>query len=223
MSPSKIFSPDVYFFDVGHYHTTSELKSFITYLKYQKTPAPLIFSHIECEGKLIHKMSLLENIFLSLPTLGKSTTQEDFLQIIKKTDNDSLICLYNQVKDFNVYPEDVTCNTIKLIQIIKGLLKKSKYIFVDMPELHLMNHQLSTFAKALEYNARLFHQTIFVRTNLKIYFKNATQIIQRLPDGTFIQNQINVQPLKSPVDNELSLKNEGYLKFVYSHQKNQAA
>ena len=223
MSPNNIFSPDVYFFDVGHYNTTSELKSFLTYLKYQKTPAPLIFSHIECEGKLIDKMTLLQNIFLTLPTLERANTSEDFLQLIKKTDNNSLMCLSNQIKDFNAYPEDVTFNTIKIVQIIKGLLKRSKYIFVDMPEVNLMNHQLATFAKAIEHNAKLFHQTIFVRTNLKIYFKNATQIIQRLPDGTFMQNQINVQAFKSSPENELAIKNEGYLKFVYNHQKNYAA
>src|SRR3989339_1633719 len=222
MSPSKIFSPNVYFFDVGHYNPASELKSFVTYLKYQKIPAPLIFSHIESEGKLINKMTLLENILLALPTLSKSNTSEDFLHIIKKTNNESLLCLYNQITDFHAYPENVTCNTIKLIQIIKGLLIKSKYIFVDLPELNLMDHQLSTFAQALELNAKLFHQTIFVRTNLKIHFKNATQIIQRLPDGTFIQNQINVQSFKSSMENELAVKNEGYLKFFYTHQKNQA-
>lgn len=223
MANGNIPKSDILFFDVGHYNVTSELKSFITYLKVEKAPVPLTFSHIEVSGELIKDLTIKENILLNIKSFCDDENK-DLKVLIEQTDNQHLLCLLNQIGDLDRLPSEVSSNKIKLAQIVKGLLKESKYIFIDMPEHNLMDFQLKSLAGAINFNRKMNNQTIFLRTGAKQYFGEATKTITRKKDGHFELSIHTTSKNKLDHLTKKEINSEGYFKFLkYQESKNEAA
>lgn len=128
----------------------SPLKTFLYFLKGQKSPSPIRFSFIDSEGSLLPNLSLKENISLDSVSANvssvKNFTLEDYLE---RNTNKDLVKLYNSIQLPNDLPPRVDSRTRKTAALVKGLLQKSDFLFLDSPEKYLDQETLTTFISAL--------------------------------------------------------------------------
>lgn len=141
----------------------SALKNFLSFLKINKAVQPLRFSYIDSEGSLIPALSLKENISLdSIPSTVSATkkfTLEDYLE---RMDNPFLIKLYNKIELVEDLPYQVDGQTRKMAALVKGLLQRADFLFLDRPEQYLDHESLKTFKNALLHNLQVNKQTLLL-------------------------------------------------------------
>lgn len=141
----------------------SALKNFLAFLKIQKADRHLRFAFTDSEGSLIPALSLKENISLdSIPSTVSATkkfTLEDYLE---RLDNPFLIKLYEKIELVEDLPYQVDGQTRKTAALVKGLLQKADFLFLDRPEQYLDHDSLKIFRKALLHNLRVNKQTLLL-------------------------------------------------------------
>lgn len=141
----------------------SALKNFLSFLKMNKAMQPLRFSYTDSEGSLIPALSLKENISLdSIPSTVSSTkkfTLEDYLE---RMDNPFLIKLYHKIELVEDLPYQVDGQTRKMAALVKGLLQKADFLFLDRPEQYLDPESLKVFRNALLHNLQVNKQTLLL-------------------------------------------------------------
>ncbi len=141
----------------------SALKNFLSFLKMQKAAQPLRFSFTDSEGSLIPALSLKDNISLdSIPSTVSATkkfTLEDYLE---RLDNPFLVKLYHRIELLEDLPYQVDGQTRKTAALVKGLLQKADFLFLDRPEQYLDQESLKIFRKALLHSLKKNKQTLLL-------------------------------------------------------------
>jgi len=159
--------------------TQTSLRKFLSFLKMNKVTAPIRFSYIDREGSLLPGLSLKENISLdSIPSTvsaSKEFTLEDHLE---RLGNKALITLYQKIDLVEDLPYQVDAKTRKIAALVKGLLQKSDYLFMDSPERYLDDATLEIFTNALQNSLENNGQTLFlVSDNLQTWTPYVTKTV----------------------------------------------
>lgn len=178
--------PDIYYFEKETFENLkkgSPLKTFLFFLKRQRVPNPVRFSFIDSEGSLLPGLSLKENISLDCVSANvssaKNFTLEDYLD---RNTNKDLVSLYESIRLPNDFPQKVDSRTRKTAALVKGLLQKSDYIFLECPEKYLDEKTLRIFTKALVKGLAKNNQTLLLLSDQpKLWLPYVTKTVQEGP------------------------------------------
>ncbi|MCF8058424.1 MAG: hypothetical protein K9K67_03955 [Bacteriovoracaceae bacterium] len=166
--------PDIIFFDkldVKANSGMSALKNFLSFLKMQKASQPLRFSFTDSEGSLLPALSLKENISLdSIPSTVSSTKKFTLEDYLGRKGNPFLIELYEKIELVSDLPYQVDSQTRKTAALVKGLLQKADFLFLDCPERYLDKAGLKIFTKALIHSLKENKQTLLLMTDKPSYW-----------------------------------------------------
>ncbi|GEM_PF-1809978 len=173
---SKEFGPrpEIVLFDQkeeGPNTGLSALKNFLSFLKMQKAAQPLRFSFTDSEGSLLPALSLKENISLdSIPSTVSSTKKFTLEDYLGRMGNPFLIELYEKIELVEDLPYQVDSQTRKTAALVKGLLQKADFLFLDCPERYLDKQGLKIFTKALLHSLKEKKQTMLLMTEKPSYW-----------------------------------------------------
>lgn len=178
--------PDIYYFESETFENMkkgSPLKTFLYFLKRQRVTGPVRFSFIDSEGSLLPGLSLKENISLDCVSANvssaKNFTLEDYLD---RNTNKDLVELYNSISLPDDKPNDVDSRTRKTAALVKGLLQKSDYIFLEGPEKYLDEDTLKIFTRALIKGLSKNNQTLLLLSDQpKLWLPYVTKTVQEDP------------------------------------------
>lgn len=144
------------------------LRDFVNFLLGQGVPRPLSFAHIEADGNLMSTLTLRENIELELATRSPRSRGKngdvpfDLKGYVEKSGNIHLVKLFKKIPNLDELPSDVDKQTGKLVALVRGLVRKADYLFIDMPERHLSEANTKLFAAALDYRCSTLGTTALV-------------------------------------------------------------
>ncbi len=151
----------------------SHLKNFINALNYYQMKKPFKFSYISKNGQLILDLSLRENILLDSTDHALLDDQESkWNDVLLKHDNKDMITLMNHIHDLESTPKTARENCLKIASLVKALLNKSEYIFLESPEKHLNDIQLAIFVKALKFHAKNNSTIVFIHSENQNLWRN---------------------------------------------------
>lgn len=162
-------APEIILFQKGEGLSSnglSALKNFLSFLKMQNAAQPLRFAFTDSEGSLIPALSLKENISLdSIPSTVSSTRQFTLEDYLGRLGNPFLIELYEKIELVEDLPYQVDSQTRKTAALVKGLLQKADFLFLDCPERYLDEKGLKVFMKALLQTLRENNQTLLLTSD----------------------------------------------------------
>ena len=159
----------------------SALKNFLSFLKMQNAAQPLRFAFTDSEGSLIPALSLKENISLdSIPSTVSSTRQFTLEDYLGRLGNPFLIELYEKIELVEDLPYQVDSQTRKTAALVKGLLQKADFLFLDCPERYLDELGLKVFTKALLQTLKENNQTLLLTSDKpKFWAPHITKTVQQ--------------------------------------------
>lgn len=216
----KIEQNDIIFFQKeSTRYDCSQLKHFINFLYFQGFKRPLNFSHVDKEALLIKNLSLKDNIFLeSIPNSLKTSKALQLDGLLKQTGNIHLLNLFEQLGNLDVFPEEVDSQKKKIVGLIKSLINKNDFIFLEHPENHLDEATCKLFTKALlqQENVRREYIVLIHSQKQELWIPYANKIVGRDLQGKFLvthlrNEQIKIQPMPRI----------GHLDFLIPTKKNQ--
>jgi ABC-type multidrug transport system ATPase subunit len=210
---------DLALFDNGGGHSCkfSQLKDFIGFLGHFGYPRPFRFSHVESGGPLIENLSLEDNLLLHVDC-NKSFEREKQLEIVlEKSGNPHLKRLCDSIRLKSKKPKEVDDETRKSVALVKSLLQKSDFLFLEDPEKFLGKESLALFIAALVYKSATTGQIVVVNTRFNTnWSSHFTKTIFRDEHNSFQVNHFNngfdstmIKMQKSETPEE-----EGFLKIV---------
>jgi len=151
----------------------SHLKTFINVLNYFKMKKPFKFSYIDTQGQLILDLSLRENILLDSTDHAllddKDTKWKDLLL---KHENKALVELVNSIDNLEVTAKNATAQELKVASLVKALLNRNDYLFLESPENFLTTAQLKTFKTALQHFNKANSSIVFIHSSQQQVWKN---------------------------------------------------
>lgn len=159
-------STDIILFEKESAPNTGCLKQFLNFLRLQKVPGPPNFSFVDAKGSLLGNLSLRENIALdSIPSTVSATRTFTLEDHLKRLGNPHLWELYQSIKLVDHRPPHVDDMTCKTTALVKGLLQKADFIFLESPERYLDQSLLKVFLKALQYQLKETGQTLLLTSD----------------------------------------------------------
>lgn len=225
MKNPEISKSDIVLFRSNDNQNSTELKNFLRALAFLGYERPYRFSYVERDGALIEKMTLKENILLdSIPNTLCTSKEFQLSEYLTKTGNVHLMGLFNQIKNLDKYPGETEDNKRKLTALMKGLIPKTKFLFLDQPEKGLEEFQIKLLLKAVSYQAKNQNKIVFVRPlHEQLWNNHITKELIREKTGTFkVTKFANHQIREKFLEGRKTT--EGYLKFIqYKYNKNSAA
>ena len=142
------------------------LKQFLSFLKMQSIPAPPRFAYVDTEGSLLPGLNLKENISLdSIPSTISSTAQFTLEDYLERLGNKHLVKLYQFIELTSDLPYQVDSRTRKIAALVKGLLQRTDFLFLENPEKYLSKEVLSVFKKAMLQQLDDHRQTLLIRAH----------------------------------------------------------
>lgn len=147
--------------------SSCQLKDFINFVKSMDFRRPIDFSYVPREGNLIPNLTLKDNLFLEAIPMSLSTSKEfRFKEYLDKGENEHFFQLYQMITKLDHLPEHVDMAEQKILCILKALLKKSEFLFLEDPELHLCPNEdlINKVKAALAYESRKGRRFIILAT-----------------------------------------------------------
>lgn len=139
------------------------LKQFLSFLKMQSIPSPPRFAYVDPEGSLLPSLSLKENISLdSIPSTISSTAQFTLEDYLERLGNKHLVQLYQFIELTDDNPYQVDSRTRKIAALVKGLLQKTDFLFLENPEKYLSKDVLQVFKAAMLTQLNNHKQTLLI-------------------------------------------------------------
>lgn len=185
----EIVHSDIVIFErKSNRYRTSDLKTYLHFLSFQKVPRPYKFAHVLAEGSLISALSLKENILLNNSCIQLMHEKYDNLENkISKKENPFLLEILNLIGDLSVSPSEVCEEKKKLTALLKTLLRPADYLFLENPELNLSQKSLELVIQAMEHNSQNLGQITFITSPfIEIWSEIATKHVKVDPSGKFI-------------------------------------
>lgn len=142
------------------------LKQFLSFLKMQSIPAPPRFAYVDSEGSLLPGLSLKENISLdSIPSTISSTAKFTLEDYLERLGNKHLVKLYQFIELTDDNPYQVDSRTRKIAALVKGLLQRTDYLFLENPEKYLTKEVLKVFKEAMLTQINGHKQTLLIKAH----------------------------------------------------------
>lgn len=162
------------------------LRDYINFLKSVRVKPPYQFNFVDQSGSLIPSMTLEENILLDLPdqTFTKTLSLK---AIIKKYNNPAVRSLFQELENLSALPDQVSPEEKKLAAIIKALIRKSEFIFLDEPLKHLRPSQQTLLEQAITYEANKNKRTFIIHSiSMKSWEKTINKVLTRNEKQEFV-------------------------------------
>ncbi len=187
-------------------HNQSQLKDFIHFIKYCGRRGAIRFKHIEENAELLGNLTLKENLLLDLGQ--RNHTELKLCDLLEKEKRPKLAQLAKEIRNENSYPSQASFEDKKLISLIKVLLDKSEYLFLEKPEKNLSSKLQDLFFEALMASKEKYNQTIFITSEHRnLWQKYIDKIVTKSPSGHFKLDDTlqsfessNITPLKISAD-----------------------
>lgn len=210
---------DLALFDNGQGHSCkfSQLKDFIGFLGHFGYPRPFRFSHVEAGGPLIENLSLEDNLLLHVDCNETFEREKQLEIVLEKSGNPHLKRLCDIIRLKASMPKDVDDETRKLAALVKALLQKSDFLFLEDPEKFLGKESLALFISALVYKSATSGQIVVVNTRFKASWSaHFTKTIFRDELNSFQVNHFNngFQSTMIKMPSSQTPEEEGFLKIV---------
>jgi ABC-type thiamine transport system ATPase subunit len=142
------------------------LKQFLSFLKMQSIPAPPRFAYVDTEGSLLPGLTLKENISLdSIPSTISSTARFTLEDHLERIGNKHLVKLYQFIELTDDCPYQVDSRTRKIAALVKGLLQRTDFLFLENPEKYLSKEVLRVFKAAMLTQLNLHKQTLLIKAH----------------------------------------------------------
>ncbi len=158
----------IYFYDKSFQKESSNLKLFIKFLKLSGQKVPLKFNYTGHDSSLLSKITIEDNIILSVGNNISDIKRPGYLdEHIKRINNPFLVILYNELKsscDLNMMPNQVSFSTHKKAALIKTLLQTGKFLIIEDPEIHINEYIIKTFQKALQFEVNNKDKIVLLKT-----------------------------------------------------------
>jgi len=190
---TNIFAKEISLFKVlsdhqSSKHSACQLREFINYLSFCKIKRPYRFDFVEADAFMIKDLSLRENLCLDLSLSNDQIANKhlDLDQLLGESSNKFLQDLYERLPMLDQMPEEIGPSARKLTALFKGLLRKSDYLFLDLPEMHVDRQVWEAFLVALQIKSQNHETKIFVHTAKEVDLSAmaGTLVIKR-PGETF--------------------------------------
>ncbi len=170
---------EIFFFDIEK-NNRSYLNIFTGYVHSSKRQKKLLFSYIARDNYFFPNLTLRENILHSMVKNNSNYPKSTLEEICRKNNNKYLTNILNNITNIDHYPKDASKRNIKLSSIIRGLLQKTSYLFIEEPEFSLKSEDIDLFFKALHMQNNIYNWSVFIHSkdeSLKI--KHANKIVTK--------------------------------------------
>lgn len=192
----------IYIFDCNeNSYQQNSLKEFIYYLKFTGKRGVIDFSYAAASESIHPELTIKENFILdSVPTSLIKNKEDNLNQTISELHNKFLTELIDDLKCINRKTKELTSCEKKLCSIVKTLLSKSEYIFLENPDQGLDQQTLKKVKKCLIYEVEHHNRIVFINSKTQhAWLDIATDIISKDENKNFIKkiNPLNIK--QSPV------------------------
>ena len=162
------------------------LKEFMSFLKSNGSSGVIDFSFTSGLSSLHPTKSLKDNFILdSIPSSLIKNNDDNFEALIKTIKNETLVELVNSLKPFDKVPELYSEKEISIASMVKSLLSKSRYIFIDDTQLKLDHDALEIIKNCLQIEMNNHNRKIFISTNRATSWLSITSAIVTNTNGRF--------------------------------------
>lgn len=179
----KISNRQIYLFDDANRKQkfNNSLKEFIYYLRYNKAKGVIDFTYSSHSDSIHPQLSLKDNFLLdSVPTSLIKEKEDNLNHNIEMLNNETLVELIEFLKPLERIAQDLTHEEIKVASIVKSLLAKSQYIFLEEPDRDLSLELLNKVKRCLTYEVVENSRAVFLKAhNNDSWLDVATDIITR--------------------------------------------
>lgn len=192
----------IYLFDTeSSGYQQNSLKEFIYYLKFMGKRGIIDFSYAAASESIHPGLSIKENFILdSVPTSLIKDKEDNLNQTISDLSNKHLIELIEDLNCINRKANELTKEEKKLSSIVKTLLSKSDYIFLEAPEKDLPYEILLKVKKCLLYEVEHHKRCVFIKANTQhSWLDIATDIVSKDKYNQFIKKKNPLNVKQSPV------------------------
>lgn len=159
----------------------NSLKEFIYYLRYNKAKGVIDFTYASHSDSIHPQLSLKDNFLLdSVPTSLIKEKEDNLKHNIEMLNNDTLVELIDFLQPLERIAQDLTHEEIKVASIVKSLLAKTQYIFLEEPDRDLSLNLLTKVKKCLTHEVVENSRAVFLKAyNNDSWLDVATDIITR--------------------------------------------
>ncbi|MBT3586580.1 MAG: hypothetical protein HN509_16850 [Halobacteriovoraceae bacterium] len=197
-----------------------QLKNFIHFLHCNGIKGPIRFAFIEADAPLLNNLTIRQNIHLD--SIPQTMTQSGDFQLkehLQENCNPHLSKILDCIGLLDELPTNVDDQTRKLAGLLKGLLQKADYLFLESPEKYLSKDNLKIFIKAMEFQTANTGQIVFINSDQEsLWHPYISKTVSRRPSENFEILAVNKQGTGEPFQEAPETK-EGVLQF-YNLDKN---
>ncbi len=162
------------------------LKEFISFMKSSGTSGVIDFSFSAGISSLHPSKTLKDNFILdSVPSSLIKNNEDNFKSLLKTIKNETLIGLVNSLKPFDKEPQYYCENDISVASMVKSLLSKSKYIFIDDTQLKLDHETLEIIKDCIKIEMEQNQRKVFISTKRATSWLSITSAIVTNKNGSF--------------------------------------
>lgn len=182
----------------------SELKDFIQFMKFIGHQSAK-FSHVSDNCSLLNTLTIEENIVLESTKLKFSKDKKlNLKECIKNIKNPFIEQLLRTIPDLHLYPTDLNKEQQKVVDLIKGLLQNTKFLFLQSPETLLSPFSQELVSNAILEEVSKQEKIVFISTsNSSPWTEIITKIIFRNEENEFrITNASKTRDSKTSFEKE---------------------
>lgn len=193
-------SRDIILFDEPEAHQAQNIvRSYLSYLKFNKFKGPYRFCYVQSDYELIESMTLRENIYIdSIPVSLTQSRDRQFQGQIKKQTNNHLLKLLNGIDCLEAYPSHADQRSRKILGLSKALMQDVDYLFFDTPEKHLNPEDLELFIQALHFHLGLYKKIVFLHSkHHELWLKYVTKRVSRDQNKNFTTHELVTKELET--------------------------
>jgi ABC-type lipoprotein export system ATPase subunit len=185
---------DIYFFkhDETQVSWSPKLKDFIYFLKGQNIRGPYKFSYVDQNASLIDTLTLKDNILLeAIPVSLKNSKEYQLHKFLEESGNHHLLGLYRYIQDLNLYPHQAGDQDRKLCALIKAMIRKADYLYLENPEAYLYKEVLIKLKEAIRGQVEIHQQVAVIHSqHFSLWSDEVNKIVSRQSDLRFCITEI---------------------------------
>lgn len=168
----------------------NSLKEFIYYLRFNNIKGVIDFTYASHSDSIHPQLSIKDNFLLDSVPTSLIKEKEDNLQYnIDMLDNEVLVELIASLQPLDRISQELTREEIKVASIVKALLAKTRYIFLEEPDSDLSLSMLKKVKECLKHEVIDNGRVVFLKAgNNDAWLDIATDIITRNKSREYEKN-----------------------------------
>lgn len=187
IAPNQIFLFDDSF--TGNRFNNS-LKEFIYYLRFNKIKGVIDFTYAAHSDSIHPQLSIKDNFLLdSVPTSLIKEKEDNLQHNIDMLNNETLVELIGSLQPLDRISKELSQEEVKLASIVKALLAKTKYIFLEKPDMDLSLEMINKVKECLKHEVIENNRVVFLKAgNNDAWLDIATDIVTRNENKEYQKN-----------------------------------